>query len=43
LGTLFRFVPLPPAFLAILGVVLVGYLAGAEAAKALFYRYHPRA
>jgi P-type Mg2+ transporter len=41
LGALFRFVPLPPAFLLMLAVILVLYVSGAEAAKALFYRYHP--
>ncbi|MFM7266753.1 MAG: cation transporting ATPase C-terminal domain-containing protein [Cyanobium sp.] len=38
LGKLFGFVPLPPAFLGLLALILLAYGLTAEAAKALFYR-----
>jgi Mg2+-importing ATPase len=38
LGTLFKFVPLPWPFLAMVGGLLVLYMSGAELAKRLFYR-----
>jgi len=37
-GRLFGFVPLPPEFVALLLVILVLYVAGAEVVKRLFYR-----
>ncbi len=39
LGPLFHFTPLPPSFLAMLFVVLVLYVAGAEVTKRVFYRH----
>jgi Mg2+-importing ATPase len=38
LGALFGFVPLPPIFLPILGVIVLGYVATAELVKHWFYR-----
>jgi Mg2+-importing ATPase len=38
LGTVFRFVPLPPQFLLMVAVVLVLYMTAAEFAKRRFYR-----
>jgi len=38
LGALFGFVPLPPMFLPILGVIVLGYVATAELVKRWFYR-----
>jgi Mg2+-importing ATPase len=37
-GRLFHFVPLPAAFLAVIGVLLVLYVGAAEVAKHFFYR-----
>jgi Mg2+-importing ATPase len=41
IGTLFKFVPLPWPFLALLAGILVAYMTAAEVVKALFYRAHP--
>ena len=38
LGALFGFVPLPPRFLPILGLLVLAYIASAETAKRWFYR-----
>lgn len=38
LGALFRFVPLPWPFLAMVSVILAAYGSAAEIAKRLFYR-----
>ena len=38
-GKLFGFVPLPPHFLAVLGLILVAYGATAELVKRIFYRW----
>ncbi len=38
LGVLFDLVPLPAHFLGIMGLIVIGYVASAEVAKALFYR-----
>lgn len=38
LGALFDLVPLPPMFLGMMGLIVLGYVASAEVAKALFYR-----
>jgi Mg2+-importing ATPase len=38
LGAVFGFVPLPPRFLPILGLLVLGYIASAELAKRWFYR-----
>jgi Mg2+-importing ATPase len=38
LGHLFGFVPVPPAFLLLLGLILIAYVACAELAKGWFYR-----
>jgi P-type Mg2+ transporter len=38
LGRLFGFVPLPPRFLLLLGLILVAYVLSAEAVKGWFYR-----
>ena len=38
LGTLFGFVPLPPVFLPILGLIVLGYVSTAELVKGWFYR-----
>jgi len=40
LATPFGFVPLPPVFLALMGLIVLGYMASAELAKRWFYR-HP--
>ncbi len=37
LGRLFGFVPLPPLFLALLGLILLGYVLSAELVKRWFY------
>jgi Mg2+-importing ATPase len=37
LGTLFGFVPLPPLFLAMMGLIVLAYVASAELAKRWFY------
>jgi Mg2+-importing ATPase len=42
LGALFQFVPLPPLFLAVLGGIVVMYVASAEIAKHFFYRAHEK-
>lgn len=42
LGTLFRLAPLPWPFLAMVAVILVLYVTGAEIAKKLFYRAERR-
>ena len=39
LGRLFGFVPLPPQFLAVLGLILVAYGTTAELVKRFFYRW----
>ena len=39
LGRLFGFVPLPLEFIALLAVILVLYVAGAEITKRIFYRH----
>ncbi len=39
LGHLFGLVPLPPAFLALMAVILAAYVASAERAKGWFYRH----
>lgn len=41
LGAVFKLVPLPWPFLAMLAAVLALYVTGAELAKAWFYRRHP--
>jgi len=41
IGALFKFVPLPWPFLALLAAILVVYMSCAELAKWLFYRAHP--
>jgi Mg2+-importing ATPase len=41
LGTAFGFVPLPPLFLGLMGLIVLGYLASAELAKRGFYRSAP--
>ena len=41
LGQLFGFVPLPPRFLPILGLLVLAYIASAETAKHWFYRRVP--
>jgi Mg2+-importing ATPase len=41
LGALFGFVPLPPQFLPILGLLVLAYIACAETAKRWFYRRLP--
>ncbi len=38
LGALFGFVPLPPIFLPILGLIVLGYVSTAELVKRWFYR-----
>jgi len=38
LGTAFGFVPLPPLFLGLMGVIVLSYVASAELAKRWFYR-----
>ncbi|MEN9768074.1 MAG: hypothetical protein RLZZ32_2034 [Cyanobacteriota bacterium] len=38
LGRLFGFVPLPPVFLPILGLIVLAYLSAAELVKGWFYR-----
>jgi len=38
LGTAFGFVPLPPLFLGLMGVIVLSYVASAELAKHWFYR-----
>jgi Mg2+-importing ATPase len=38
LGSLFGFVPLPPVFLPILGLIVLGYVSTAELVKGWFYR-----
>lgn len=38
LGAAFAFVPLPPLFLGLMGVIVLGYVASAELAKRWFYR-----
>lgn len=40
LGRVFGFVPLPPAFLGLLALILLGYGLSAEAVKRWFYRNH---
>lgn len=40
LGRLFGFVPLPPLFLAMMGAIVLLYVASAEALKRMFYRRH---
>lgn len=40
LAAAFHFVPLPPAFLAMLAVILALYVSAAEATKWLFYHWH---
>lgn len=37
-GTLFGFVPLPPLFLAMIGLIVLAYVASVELAKRWFYR-----
>ena len=39
LGTAFDFVPLPPIFLGLMGLIVLGYVASAELAKRWFYRH----
>ena len=39
LGTAFGFVPLPPIFLGLMGLIVLGYVASAELAKRWFYRH----
>jgi len=42
LGALFGFVPVPPEFLLLMGLIVLLYVAAAEGAKRLFYRrWHP--
>jgi len=38
LGTAFGFVPLPPLFLGLMGLIVLGYVVSAECAKRGFYR-----
>ncbi|MDR7438066.1 MAG: magnesium-translocating P-type ATPase [Armatimonadota bacterium] len=38
LGAAFGFVPLPPVFLALMGLIVLGYIGSAELAKRWFYR-----
>jgi len=38
LGAGFGFVPLPPLFLGLMGLIVLGYVVGAEWAKRWFYR-----
>jgi Mg2+-importing ATPase len=38
LGVAFGFVPLPPLFLGLMGVIVLGYVVSAEVAKRRFYR-----
>jgi len=38
LGTAFGFVPLPPLFLGLMGLIVLGYVVSAELAKRWFYR-----
>jgi Mg2+-importing ATPase len=38
LGKIFGFVPLPPLFLGLMGLIVVGYIGSAELAKRWFYR-----
>jgi Mg2+-importing ATPase len=40
-GTLFGFVPLPPLFLAMMGLIVLAYVASAELAKRWFYGAGP--
>jgi P-type Mg2+ transporter len=41
LAAVFGFVPLPPQFLPILGLMVLAYIASAETAKRWFYRREP--
>jgi Mg2+-importing ATPase len=38
LGRLFGFVPLPPVFLPVLGLIVLAYVSTAELVKGWFYR-----
>jgi Mg2+-importing ATPase len=38
LGAVFSFVPLPPLFLGLMGLIVMGYVVSAELAKRRFYR-----
>jgi len=38
LGAAFGFVPLPPLFLGLMGLIVLSYVASAELAKRWFYR-----
>jgi Mg2+-importing ATPase len=38
LGAAFGFVPLPPLFLGLMGLIVMGYVVSAELAKRRFYR-----
>jgi Mg2+-importing ATPase len=42
LGMAFGFVPLPPSFLELMGLIVMGYVVTAELAKRWFYRRAPR-
>jgi Mg2+-importing ATPase len=38
LGAVFGFVPLPPLFLGLMGLIVLGYVVSAEFAKRWFFR-----
>ena len=40
LGNLFGFVPLPPLFLGLMGLIVLGYIGSAELLKQTFYRQY---
>ncbi len=40
LGSLFGFVPLPPLFLGLMGLIVLGYIGSAELLKQTFYRQY---
>ncbi|GBC76666.1 Magnesium-transporting ATPase, P-type 1 [bacterium HR08] len=42
LGAAFGFVPLPPLFLGLMGLIVLGYVVSAELAKRWFYRHASR-